>query len=199
MKELLEFIKDFMISIGREINDNEGKGLLSTFFILIGLILFISPGCILMFFCNEKVLVNNFISTDLVNILIIDSIIFMVLFVIGLARNIKVPKDMQGNIVYKDDIIISIIKTIASMTIISIVLIVIFTVVNFENIDYVLKVGIITLIITIILLTIKHILTWVKLFYRFVTGKANYKKAKEYNKKAKEVLNNLPDDDDDEI
>lgn len=50
MKELLEFIKDFILSIGNEINDNEGKGLLSAFFILIGLILFISPGFILMFF-----------------------------------------------------------------------------------------------------------------------------------------------------
>ena len=52
MKELLEFIKDFILSIGNEINDNEGKGLLSAFFILIGLILFISPGFILMFFFN---------------------------------------------------------------------------------------------------------------------------------------------------
>ena len=199
MKELLEFIKDFILSIGNEINDNEGKGLLSAFFILIGLILFISPGFILMFFFNDKVLVNNFISIDLFNIIIIYSIIFIILFVIGLARDIKVPENKEEDIEYEDNIIMNIIKTTGSMAIISIVLIVVFAVVNFRNINFILRVGIIALIITIILLNIKHIYTWIKVVTRFKEGKVSYKKAIKNNKKANEALNDLPDDDDDEI
>lgn len=199
MKELLEFIKDFILSIGNEINDNEGKGLLSAFFILIGLILFISPGFILMFFFNDKVLVNNFISIDLFDIIIIDSIIFIILFVIGLARDIKVPENKEEDIEYEDNIIMNIIKTTGSMAIISIVLIVVFAVVNFRNINFILRVGIIALIITIILLNIRHIYTWIKVVTRFKKGKVSYKKAIKNNKKANEALNDLPDDDDDEI
>ena len=174
----------------------KSNGVSGSFFLKL---LCISPGFILMFFFNDKVLVNNFISIDLFDIIIIDSIIFIILFVIGLARDIKVPENKEEDIEYEDNIIMNIIKTTGSMAIISIVLIVVFAVVNFRNINFILRVGIIALIITIILLNIRHIYTWIKVVTRFKKGKVSYKKAIKNNKKANEALNDLPDDDDDEI
>jgi hypothetical protein len=199
LKELLIFIKDFLISISNEVNDNGEKGIIYAFFILIGFVLFISPGYILMFIYKGNVASNSYIVLDLFSAIIIDSILFGVLFIIGLARGIRISKDPKEHIIYKDNILFDILITIILMGIISAVLIFVFAIISLNKINWISKIGIITFIVTAAILSIRYIYLWIRIFYKFIIGKIKYREAKEKNNKINKINNHLPDDDDDEI
>lgn len=199
MKELLNFTKDLFISISNEVNENGEKGTFYAIFILIGLILFISPGYILMFFYKENIVSINYILLNLFSSIIIDSILFGILFIIGLARGIRIPKESKENIVYKDNILINMVMTIILMGIISAILIFVFAIVRLNKINWISKIGITTFIITTAILSFKYICSWIRIYYRFITGKVKYKEAKEKNNKVNQINSDLPDDDEDEI
>jgi small-conductance mechanosensitive channel len=199
LKELLNFIKDFLISISIEVNDNGEKGILYVVFILIGLVIFISPGYILIFFYKENMVSNDYIVLNLFSTIIIDSVFFGVLFIIGLARGIRIPKESKEHIVYNNDILIDMVITIILMGTISAILIFVFAIVRLNKINWTSKIGIITFIITTAILSLKYIYSWIRIYYRFIIGKVRYKKAKEKNNKVNQINNDLPDDDDDEI
>lgn len=199
LKELLIFIKDFITAINKEISENGGKAVIYSIFILIGGILFFSPGYVLIFFYKVNTLSNNCIAVNLINTLIIDSILFIIIFISGIIRGVKIPKESKGYIEYKESSLIDIVITMMLMSIISFVLIVTYILLSFNKYNYTVRIGIITLISTTGIVIFMYICKWIKIYYMFISGKIRYNSAVKKYDKANQINNDLMDDDNDNI
>lgn len=194
--DYLKGVENAIKFIVDDLNKNNGKKVICSIFVFISILLFISPGYSLLYFFESDLLQDGNIVLNLLNILIIDSILFTFVYIMGLSRGIKMSSNNEP-IKYEYNTLFDIIITILLMGIISSVLFLSFIIMKIFEIDINIKLRIWIFVITTIVLSAKNIFNWIKMEYRYCKAIKDNNKAKKANREAKEENEDLPDDDDD--
>lgn len=136
----------------------EAKGVIPILGVILGFLLFISPGYTLIFLYKRSLLMQDTVAINTVTILIINTLLFVVLFIIGAIRGIKEEKNATNEI----GIVYDIVVTLILMGAISSVLLTVYAVTELIFGDKQLRVGIITISITLAIIIFKYQFLWRK-------------------------------------
>lgn len=183
--KLIDFIKD----INNVINEKGVEEILPIILIIIAIVVYISPGYIILFLYNKH---SSFSLENIISMIIIDTMLFIVLFIIGLSRGITNEKDKK--LKYESKVLNDIQMTLVLMSVTSVILLFIYLIIRFVSGDYLIKIGLGVLICIVLLISIPYSYKWYKIFQR-------YRNAKQENKRLNTELEDMPninEDDEDE-
>ncbi|MBP3916968.1 hypothetical protein [Clostridium sp.] len=186
MGEFFSMIMEFIKDINNQINEKGFEGILPAILIIIAILVYISPSYIIVFLYNK----HSYVSLEsIISILIMDTILFITLFIVGLSRGIINKKNMK--VEYDSKLLNEIQMTLVFMSIISAILLFIYLVIRFISGDYLIRIGLGVVVCSVVVISIPYLYKWYKIFQR-------YRNAKEENKRLNAELEDMPNINEDE-
>lgn len=151
--ENCKIIKDFCSWLVNIFEKSRIKGVIPIIFMFILGLTFISPSYIFInFYKIEIFLAFNLTFENMLSIIILDVLLFWVLFAIGLFRDIELDKD--NNFINNGKLSKDVVMTIVLMGVVSICLVTVYGIFRIKGIGVSIKIGIRTLYITILSIAI---------------------------------------------
>ena len=153
--ELKEASKNILIKLFNKFENESFMGLKKYFILFISIILFISPITIFNMTYGKGLFEGSYEYEKIILNLIINTLIFVILYIIGSVREAKEVKNIE---------VFNIIMTLFLMGIISLGIIVSYYIYIFFTESTEFRIGIISLVLIILILVAYYSLKWVKLF-----------------------------------
>lgn len=144
-----------------QIEESGIKGLIPAISAIILALIFISPSYILIFFYERSLFSEYNLIINIMTVLILDTILFLVLFVIGSFRDIKINEngECEDSGKLSKDIVI----TISLMGGVSVLLTIVYGICTIIKGNSNIAIGVITLAVILVIILVYYILGAVKI------------------------------------